>query len=292
RTAYVPKGRLLSEMKNLQKRAYRAVYMRPKVFLRFLRNVDSPGKLRVYGTGLWVLIKSVLPGSRGLSKKAHRVGKNLLKEFARGVYVDSPVYFAGNPLVRSINWSKLDAAISVAPSDSAYRVLDFCCGNGVLLPTLSRNFKKTVAFDLHATAASRLKNHFRLDIPLLRADANKLPFKNGSFDLVFALSALEHFRDLDQVLPELLRMLSPGGQLVFLSPTENLFYRIGRRVLGYTKPEDHHHTASSVEEGLCRFLRRVAAGHWPFNAVSSFSMYRLALFKNENPEGPNSCSME
>jgi hypothetical protein len=72
-------------MKSLQKRAYRAVYMRPKVFLRFLRNVDSPGKLKVYGTGLWVLIKSVLPGSRGLSKKAHRVGKNLLKEFARRI---------------------------------------------------------------------------------------------------------------------------------------------------------------------------------------------------------------
>lgn len=280
RLAYVPKGRSLSEMKSLQKRAYRAVYMRPKVFLRFLRNVDSPGKLRVYGTGLWVLIKSVLPGSRGPSKKAHRVGKNLLKEFARGVYVDSPVYFAGNPLVRSINWRKLDAAVSLASSDPAFRTLDFCCGNGVLLPTLSRDFRKTVAFDLHTTAAARLKKQFHLDIPLLRADANKAPFKNGSFDLVFALSSLEHFRELDQVVSELFRVLKPGSRLVFLSPTENLFYRIGRRMLGYTKPEDHHHTAATIEENLSRFFRLSYARNWPFDA-SLFSMYRVALFIKE-----------
>ncbi|PKN29545.1 MAG: hypothetical protein CVU64_07630 [Deltaproteobacteria bacterium HGW-Deltaproteobacteria-21] len=293
RLAYVPKGRSLSEMKSLQKRAYRAVYMRPKVFLRFLRNVDSPGKLKVYGTGLWVLIKSVLPGSRGLSKKAHRVGKNLLKEFARGVYVDSPVYFAGNPLVRSINWKKLDAAISLTSSVPALRVLDFCCGNGVLLPTLSRNFRKTVAFDLHTTAPSRLIRHLELKIPLLRADANKLPFKSGSFDLVFALSALEHFRDLDQVLSELLRVLTSGGQLLFLSPTENLFYRIGRRILGYTKPEDHHHTASAIEERLCRRFRPSLVKNWPFDASPLLSMYRIALFTGDGTKKKEgSCSAD
>jgi SAM-dependent methyltransferase len=281
RLAYVPRGRSLSEMKSLQKKAYRTVYMRPRVFLRFLGNVDSPGKLRVYGTGLWVLIKTVLPGSRGPSEKARRVGKDLLREFARGAYVDSPVYFAGNPLVRSINWRKLDAAISLTPFDSASRVLDFCCGNGILLPTLSLNFRKTVAFDLHTTAASKLKKHFELNIPLFRADANKLPFKNSSFDLVFALSALEHFRELDQVLSELSRVLRSGGQLVFLSPTENFFYRFGRRMLGYLKPEDHHHTASAVEESLCRFLRPSLVRNWPFDASPLFSMYRVALFIKE-----------
>jgi ubiquinone/menaquinone biosynthesis C-methylase UbiE len=172
-------------------------------------------------------------------------------------------------------------------------VLDFCCGNGVLLPTLSRNFRKTVAFDLHTTAPSRLIRHLELKIPLLRADANKLPFKSGSFDLVFALSALEHFRDLDQVLSELLRVLTSGGQLLFLSPTENLFYRIGRRILGYTKPEDHHHTASAIEERLCRRFRPSLVKNWPFDASPLLSMYRIALFTGDGTKKKEgSCSAD
>lgn len=279
--AYVPRGRSPSEMKDLQKRAYRAVYIRPRVFLRFLKKVDSLSKLRAYAAGLWILIKTAASDSGGSLNDAVRVPKKSLKEFAKGVYVDSPVYFAGNPLVRGINWRKLDTAIAMAPSNSAFRVLDFCCGNGVLLPTLSRKFGKTVAFDLHTTAAVRLKKHYRLNTPLLRADAKWLPFKKASFDLVFALSALEHFMELDQVLSEIHRVLRPDGRLVFLSPTENLFYRIGRRVLGYTKPEDHHHSASAVEESLYRFLRLESVRNWPFHGFPLLSMYRVALFRKE-----------
>jgi radical SAM superfamily enzyme YgiQ (UPF0313 family) len=281
RLAYVPKGRSLSEMKDLQKRAYRAVYLRPKVFLRFLKNVDSPGKLKVYATGLWVLIKSLISGDRVSSEGVGRIGRKALKEFSKGVYVDSPVYFARNPLVRVINWGKLDAAISLAQPGSGLRVLDFCCGNGVLLPTLAREFMQAAAFDFHTEAAARLKKHFGLDTPLLRADGNSIPFKNGSFDLVFALSALEHFRELDRALSEIYRVLKSGGRLLFLSPTENLFYRFGRRALGYRKPEDHYHTASALEERLHRFFSPATVKNWPLDSPF-FSMYRIALFQKRS----------
>ncbi len=282
RLAYVPRGRSLSEMKSLQKKAYRAVYIRPRVFLRFLKKVDSPGKLVSYAAGLWVLVKTAVSESDETGNHAVRVSREALREFAQGVYVDSPVYFAANPLVRSINWRKLDAAISLAPADSGFRVLDFCCGNGVLLPTLSRRFGNAVAaFDFHTKAASRLNRHLRLSVPLLCADGNRLPYKDGSFDMVFALSALEHFIRLDSALSEIRRVLRPGGYLVFLSPTENFFYRVGRRMMGYIKPEDHHHTSSAVEESLSRFLQLDSARNWPFGAFSLFSMYRVARFRKE-----------
>jgi anaerobic magnesium-protoporphyrin IX monomethyl ester cyclase len=59
--AYVPKGRSIAEMKALQKKAYRAVYIRPKVIWRFLKDVDSIAKLKGYIIGFWVLIKTALP---------------------------------------------------------------------------------------------------------------------------------------------------------------------------------------------------------------------------------------
>ena len=284
--AYVTRGRTLAEMKALQKKAYRAVYLRPRVFLRFLRKADSWSKWKVYGTGLLVLVKSALPGDNVQRASAIRVDKETLRTLAQDAYVDSPVYFARNPLVRSIQWRKLDAAISLAPSDPSLKVLDFCCGNGVLLPTLARRYPKAVAFDLHTTAAARLKGQMRLPTGLLRADGTRLPFKSGSFDLIFALSALEHFRGLDEPLSEIQRVLRPGGRLVFLSPTENLLYRMGRRVLGYNRPEDHHHTAAAVEERLCRFLQRDSAGSWP--AVSALSMYRVVLFRKRDSSAKES----
>lgn len=278
--AYVPRGRSPAEMKGLQKKAYRAVYMRPRVILRFLKNVDSFGKLVVYASGLWVLIKTALPwiGSRG--RRAVRIGREELKQFSEGVYVDSPVYFAANPLVRWLNWGKLDAALSLLPREHAGRALDFCCGNGVLLPTLSREFRHAVAIDIHTAAAARVRRHFSLhDVSLLQADGRSLPLKRSSVDLAFALSALEHFREMDEVVSELHRVLRPGGMLLFLSPTENIFYRVGRLVLGYTKPHDHYHSAERMETVLRRSFALVRERHWPWRTLPSLSMYRLCIFR-------------
>jgi len=49
------------------------------------------------------------------------------------------------------------------------------------------------------------------------ADMNRLPFKDGVFDLVFANSVLHHSMDLRGVFSELLRVLRPGGKMVSLA---------------------------------------------------------------------------
>jgi anaerobic magnesium-protoporphyrin IX monomethyl ester cyclase len=282
--AYVPQGRSLEEMKGLQKQAYRAVYMRPRVILRFLKSVDSFQKLMVYASGLWVLIKTALPQAGRGNRGAVRIRRSDLRRFAEGVYVDSPVYFAANPLVRWLNWKKLDAALALLPRDHGPRALDFCCGNGVLLPTLSRRFKTALALDRHTAAAARVQKHFLLeDVLLLCSDGRTLPLKGSSLSLVLALSTLEHFRDLDEVVCELHRVLRPDGVLIYLSPTENLFYRIGRLVLGYRKPEDHYHSAERIEAVLRRYFATERARPFPRYVPAFFSMYALAQFR-KRPE--------
>jgi len=47
----------------------------------------------------------------------------------------------------------------------------------------------------------------------LRAAAERLPFKEGSFEFVHASHVLEHVVDLDRVMREIHRILSPGGIL-------------------------------------------------------------------------------
>ena len=49
----------------------------------------------------------------------------------------------------------------------------------------------------------------------VRADAYSLPFREGSFDLVFSSLMLQWCDDLDVVFAEIARVLKPGGVLLF-----------------------------------------------------------------------------
>src|SRR5262249_10382451 len=51
-------------------------------------------------------------------------------------------------------------------------------------------------------------------IGLARADAEALPFSNGSFDRVLSLFALLHFPHPDRALAEMFRVLKPQGRAV------------------------------------------------------------------------------
>ena len=277
--AYVPKGRSIEEMKRLQKQAYRAVYLRPRVFMRFLRDIDSMKKIKEYVVGFWVLLKTAFP-SRNKDSRVIRIDRNELERFARGVYVASPVYFSSNRLVRYIKWKKLDFALSLLLLKERNRILDFGCGNGVMLPTLSGIFDNVVGIDLHTTAASRMKHEYGLsNVFLVTADGMKLPFKDDSFNTVLATSTLEHFKDLDEAVAEIARITKRDGFLLFLSPTENVFYRFGRWLFGYKKPEDHYHSAKEIEVILGKFFTMEVEKYFPVDFLPSISMYRLGRFR-------------
>jgi len=55
--------------------------------------------------------------------------------------------------------------------------------------------------------------------PLVRADAERVPFADGSFDLVFCDHGVMGFADPLVTVPEVARILRPGGWLVFSSTT-------------------------------------------------------------------------
>jgi ubiquinone/menaquinone biosynthesis C-methylase UbiE len=62
-----------------------------------------------------------------------------------------------------------------------------------------------------AANAARL----RLDVSTQAADAEQLPFDDGSFDLVFGHAVLHHIPDLPRAFAEFSRVLRPGGTVVF-----------------------------------------------------------------------------
>jgi malonyl-CoA O-methyltransferase len=98
-------------------------------------------------------------------------------------------------------------------------VLDLGAGTGYAIPALRRRFRgaRVLALDF---ALGMLRQARRqgtwLNRPwLLCADAESLPLADGSVDLVFSNATLQWCNDLDRTFAELLRVLRPGGLLMF-----------------------------------------------------------------------------
>jgi SAM-dependent methyltransferase len=98
------------------------------------------------------------------------------------------------------------------------RILEVGCGIGDYTQGIAAQTRAgIVSFDVapglvrHA-GARRFEN-----VRFLAADVEALPFASASFDAVVGNAVLHHLR-LERALPELLRVLVPGGRVCFAEP--------------------------------------------------------------------------
>ncbi|HEY1625561.1 MAG TPA: methyltransferase domain-containing protein [Streptosporangiaceae bacterium] len=93
------------------------------------------------------------------------------------------------------------------------RVLDVAGGDGYWAGQARKRGAWAVALDLDA---GKLRRGGTLTDPpgLVRGDALRLPFADGTFDRVMSICAIEHFDDGPLALDEIARVLKPGGELV------------------------------------------------------------------------------
>lgn len=96
------------------------------------------------------------------------------------------------------------------------RLLDLGCGLGAYSEFWYACGFRTTGFDRDADliAYARVRAETkRLAIRYEQGRADRLPFENGSFDIVYANSILEHVEDWESCLNEWIRVLVPGGLL-------------------------------------------------------------------------------
>ena len=100
----------------------------------------------------------------------------------------------------------------------AGRILDVGCGTGRLLRSARRCYPgaELVGVDLagRMVAAAIAVTPTRLAVRYVQARAERLPFPDGVFDLVFATLSLRHWASLPAGIAEVARVLSPGGVIV------------------------------------------------------------------------------
>ena len=117
-------------------------------------------------------------------------------------------------------WKAYTVAVAnLKPGD---RVLDIAGGTGDLARAFARQVGDT-GLVLHtdinqamlATGRDRLLDE-GLSLPTAVCDAEKLPFKSGSLDLVSVAFGLRNMTHKDVALAEMCRVLRPGGRLLVL----------------------------------------------------------------------------
>jgi len=119
-------------------------------------------------------------------------------------------------------WELYDACIGLA-GDIEGRVLDLGCGGGHLLSrlvSLSRLSLVTVGLDISAVLSARARELNDRAL-IVRGDAEKLCFADGSFSCVFATELIEHLLEPESALSEIRRVIGPGGKLVMSLPNRD-----------------------------------------------------------------------
>lgn len=106
------------------------------------------------------------------------------------------------------------------------RILELGCGRGEFSAWLARGGARVTAVDLGRDlvgAARLLAGASGADAGFAVADAARLPFADGSFDLVVGMNVLHHLSEenLARAVRESHRVLAPGGAAVFYEPVEN-----------------------------------------------------------------------
>jgi len=178
-------------------------------------------------------------------------GNRLAQPLAQGGFVFlakigamSPRYSEQHKLVQAkfsqqaVHWGAmqipgdLQAILQRVELSPDARVLDVAAGSGLLGRALARRAKEVVAVDItpemleggrEAAARDGVTN-----ITFVQAEAESLPFEDGSFDLVVTRFSLHHIAEPQRVVDEMVRVARGRGRVLLIDmlvPDEELAQR-------------------------------------------------------------------
>jgi SAM-dependent methyltransferase len=118
------------------------------------------------------------------------------------------------------------------------RVLDVACGNGNAALAAARRFCQVTGIDYVPALLERARQRAQaegLEATFREADAEDLPFPDGSFDAVLSTCGAMFAPDQERTASELLRVCRPGGRIGMVNWTPDsyvgdLFRAIGRHL--------------------------------------------------------------
>lgn len=103
------------------------------------------------------------------------------------------------------------------------KTLDIGCGEGIFLGELAKRGIDVKGVDIDKQALEKAKDNFRrlnVKVDVKKSSADKIPFKNESFEQIICLDVLEHVKNPNNVISEINRILRKNGKVIISVPNE------------------------------------------------------------------------
>lgn len=167
----------------------------------------------------------------------------------------------------------LNDHIQVLSQQLTGKLLDFGCG----LKPYAQHFahmRQYIGLDIEQSGHSH-KNE-KIDVYY---DGNTIPFDNAYFDAIFSSEVFEHIFNLEDVLPELKRVLKPGGRLLFTCPFAWPEHEIPYDFARYTS----FGIKSIIERNGFKVVEQRKTGNF-FEVVMQYFIFYIFCFLPKKPK--------
>jgi SAM-dependent methyltransferase len=160
-------------------------------------------------------------------------------------------------------------------------VLEVGAGHGTFTEMLARTAKRVVACDLSERCADRLHDRFSGDehVEVLHGSIDSAA-TYGPFDSVVLINVLEHIKDDDGALRNVLSQLKPGGRVILWVPAFSFLYSDFDRRIGHQR----RYSRTGLRTQLADAGYEVQTVSY-VNAVGAVAWLVLARFLRRTPTG-------
>lgn len=110
-----------------------------------------------------------------------------------------------------------DSLIAKIPECAPHTMVDLGSGTGYFSELLQNKFPQAnyIGMDLSENMSRFAQEHHSSACSWITGDAESLPFKNNSIDLIFSSLAIQWCSNLPLLMHEIARVLKPNGRFVF-----------------------------------------------------------------------------
>lgn len=166
--------------------------------------------------------------------------------------------------------------IKAVAGDRPVTLLDVGCGTGVFAARVREALPNVTVWGIDLSSGMLHKGQPRWrqltdDVQPVKADSERIPFADGTFDFVTCANSFHHYPRQDRAVAEMTRVLRPGGRLMIIDGFRDAPYGwfIYDVCVALREGAVHHASARTFRElfaqaGLYAVAQRRHQGFAPF----------------------------
>ena len=149
---------------------------------------------------------------------------------------------AADPLLNYEQRVRQETIIKLLKPKRGETILDLGCGEGQDVKIILPYGVNYIGLDISLGMIEKAKEQFgsKNKIKFLVGNANKLPFKDETFEKILCSEVIEHIPDYKKALNEIGRVLKKEGTLVLSTPNQNSLYGLQRVLLDFIYKAHYH----------------------------------------------------